>query len=76
MKPEAESSESLQKPTLKQLIGSVLSAAIGIQSRKNRERDFKNGSVKTFVIAGIAYVLLFIAAVFTMVKLVLAHNGY
>jgi len=59
-----------------QVVGSVLAAALGIQSSKNRERDFKRGRIGIFVTAGIAFTILFIAAVMTAVTLVLNSSGH
>ena len=60
-----------KKPSLLQVVGSVLAAGFGVQSRKNRERDFKQGNLKTFVIAGIIFTVLFIFTVYSVVSLVL-----
>ena len=57
------------------VIGSVFAAGLGVQSSKNRERDFKQGNFKTFVIAGIVFTLLFIRAVYGVVQLVLKSAG-
>jgi hypothetical protein len=57
------------------VIGSVFAAGLGVQSSKNRERDFKQGNFKAFVIAGIVFTLLFIGAVFAIVQLVLKSAG-
>jgi hypothetical protein len=57
------------------VIGSVFAAGLGVQSSKNRERDFKQGNFKTFVIAGIVFTLLFIGAVYGIVQLVLTNAG-
>lgn len=65
-----------QAPRLRDIVRSVLSAAIGIQSSKNQERDFKHGKAKVFIIAGIVYTLIFITVVVTIVRLVLKNAGY
>lgn len=52
------------------IIQSTLAAAIGVQSKKNRERDFQEGNAGTFIAAGIIFTALFIAAVMTVVQLV------
>ena len=57
------------------VIGSVFAAGLGVQSSKNRERDFKQGNFKTFVVAGIVFTLLFIGAVYGIVQLVLTNAG-
>lgn len=54
------------------IIKSTLAAAIGVQSKKNRERDFQEGNAGTFIAAGIIFTALFIATVMTVVQLVTA----
>jgi hypothetical protein len=58
-----------------QIIGSVLAAGFGVQSQKNRERDFKAGSSKHFVIVGVVATVLFVITLYTVVRLVLAFAG-
>ena len=55
-----------------QVISSVFAAGLGVQSSKNRERDFKTGSFKVFLISGIIFTLLFIGTVYTVVQIVLS----
>ena len=56
-----------------QVVGSVFAAGLGVQSSKNRERDFKQGKFSVFIVAGIVFTLLFIGAVFAVVQLVLKN---
>jgi len=63
--------QSPQAPTLRQVIGSVLAAAFGVQSNKNRERDFQAGAWKTFATVGVIATIVFILIVYGIVKLVL-----
>ncbi len=56
---------------LRQMLGSVLAAAFGVQSSKNRERDFARGSVRRFAVLGVIATAAFVLAVFSVVKLVL-----
>jgi hypothetical protein len=58
-----------------QVVGSVLSAGLGVQSSKNRERDFRQGRIGVFIAAGIVFTLAFIGVVFTVVQLVLKGAG-
>lgn len=60
-----------EKLSILQVIQSVLAASIGVQSDKNRERDFTQGSAKAFIIAGLIGTLMFILTIVTLVKLVL-----
>jgi len=59
------------KLSLKNIIFSILSSFIGIQSNKNRERDFKSNSAIHFIIVGIIITIIFIIALYIIVKLVL-----
>jgi hypothetical protein len=59
------------KPTLMQVVASVLSAAFGVQSTANRERDFQHGSATTYIVAGIVFTVIFVFAVLTVVRMVI-----
>lgn len=54
-----------------QVVASVLAAALGVQSSRNRERDFRHGSPAVFIAAGIVFTVLFIGGVALVVNLVL-----
>jgi hypothetical protein len=58
-------------PNLLQVIGSVLSAFIGIQSSRNKERDFNHGNHRVFIIVGLVMTLLFLITLFAVVQIVL-----
>ena len=62
------------KPNLGAVIKSILAAGIGVQSDKNRTRDFEQGNPLTFIVGGIVFTLLFIATVATVVGFVLSNN--
>ena len=59
------------KITFLQLLKSTMAAFIGVQSTKNRERDFKHGKVSHFIAIGLLFGLLFIATLITVVQLVM-----
>ena len=69
---EGEKGESLNPL---HVMSSVLAAGLGVQSSKNRERDFKQGRAGVFIVAGIVFTLLFMGTVFTVVQLVLKSAG-
>lgn len=71
-KPPANHEE---KPGVLAVIASVFAAVFGVQSSKNRERDFKHGKFRNYVITAVIFVLLFIATVTTIVRLVLNEAG-
>jgi len=67
----SDNPQQQQKPPgLRALLQSVLAAALGVQSSKNRERDFTGGKASHFIVAGIVFTFLFIATVATVVNLV------
>jgi len=57
-----------------QVVASVLAAGLGVQSSRNRERDFRQGRAGVFIVAGLLFTALFIGAVYTVVSLVLASR--
>jgi hypothetical protein len=61
--------------SFKQMLQSVLAAALGVQSGKNRERDFSRGKPGHFILLGLAFTLLFVLLIFGVVKLVLHLAG-
>lgn len=50
---------------------SVAAAAIGVQSRKNRERDFTQGKPIHFIIGGLIGTLLFLIVIWLLVQYLL-----
>jgi len=54
-----------------QVISSVFAAGLGVQSSKNRERDFSEGRAGVFIAAGVVFTLLFIGVMVMIVQLVL-----
>ena len=68
MNPQDESNKA---PSLLQVIGSVLAAGFGVQSKQNRERDFKQGNAASFIAVGVIATILFILTIYAVVKLVI-----
>lgn len=62
-------------PTLWQMLHSVVAAAFGVQSGKNRARDFTHGKPSHFVVLGIVFTAVFALTLFGIVKLVLHLAG-
>lgn len=60
-----------QRPlSFRELLGSVLAAALGVQSSKNRTRDFSRGKPSQFIMMGILFTMLFGLCLFAIVLLV------
>ena len=58
----------MSKPTITQVVKSVLAAFIGVQSETNRKKDFEHGSLSTYLIAGLIFTVLFVAAIIFLVS--------
>ncbi len=68
--PEHQASPENSPPTLRQMLHSVLAAAFGVQSAKNRERDFTRGKPAHFLVLGAVFTVIFAALLFGVVQLV------
>lgn len=64
--------EPERKLSVAEVVSSVFAAGLGVQSSKNRQRDFEKGRAGSFIVAGIIFTALFIGAVYTVVSVVLA----
>ncbi len=71
----AEQEDPQQPLSFWEMLQSVLSAAIGVQSGKNRARDFSRGKPSHFVMLGIGFTAVFVLLIFGVVKLVLHLAG-
>ena len=67
----SEENQETKKLTLPQVFGSVISSFLGVQKNANRERDFKRGRARDFIIVGIVLTVLFILSVWGVVQLVM-----
>ena len=60
-----------QKLSFLQVLGSVLASFIGVQKDATRERDFKRGRARDFILVGILLTVVFILTVWGVVQLVM-----
>jgi hypothetical protein len=67
--------DTRKEPGLWDVTKSVLAAGLGVQSRKNYERDFTHGKPWQYVVIGLVAVGLFIAILVTVVMTVLSLAG-
>lgn len=68
-------SDPQKAPTLRQTIASVAASFFGVQSSKNRERDFKHGKAAHFIVIGLVATAVFVLAVVLAVRLALHQAG-
>jgi len=60
-----------KKPTLIQTISSILAALFGVQSSKNRERDFTKGDAGNYIGVYVVLVLALVIGMIVTVNMVL-----
>lgn len=72
--PEAQHEEQ-GTLTFFSVVMSTLAAAIGVQSKANKERDFKHGSAGPFIVAGLVFTALFVGTLVLIVRFVLSAAG-
>lgn len=65
--------KSVKKPTFGQIVVSTLAAALGVQSSKNRERDFSGGNIYTYIAAGVIFTVIFVVVMMIIVKTILSN---
>lgn len=56
------------------VVQSVAAAMIGVQSRKNRERDFTEGKPIHFIVGGLIGTALFLVVIWLLVQYLLATS--
>lgn len=63
-----------EKPlTFLQILGSTFAAAVGVQSKANRTRDFTRGKPLHFILAGLIFAVTFVVVVVAVVRTVLSN---
>jgi hypothetical protein len=62
----------MSKPSIIQMIKSILAAFIGVQTDQNRKIDFEQGSPTTYIVAGLIFTILFVSVIVFVVSRVLS----
>ena len=63
------------RPGFWQVVLSILAAAIGVNSRRNQERDFQSSTPLPFIVGGVLFGVIFVLAIAFVVMLVLENAG-
>ncbi len=58
-----------------QSMGSSVAAAFGVQSYKNRERDFQHGDIRKFIVSGVVLTVAILLSLVGLVQWVLMVAG-
>ncbi|MCB1615771.1 MAG: DUF2970 domain-containing protein [Pseudomonadales bacterium] len=75
MKDNNQPKQPQKKPGFLQVLGSVLAAIFGVQSAKNRERDFTQGNFKDYIAVYVVIVVFIVIGMITLVRMVLSQTG-
>ena len=67
----ADKEKSKKNVSFLSTMSSVAAASFGVQTNKNRARDFEQGKFHHFVIGGIVFAILFILLIIGIVKVVM-----
>ena len=59
------------KPSLTQVVMSILGAAFGVQSEKTRQRDFQHGKPLLYIVGGLAITTAFVLILVAIVSMVI-----
>ena len=62
-------------PSLGRVFGSVLASLFGVQSGRNRERDFAQRRPWVYVVVGLVVTVAFVLSVWFVVRMVLKSAG-
>ena len=64
-----------EKQSLKftEILLSTLAAALGVQNRRNMERDFTHGEFAQFMLAGLVFTVVFVLTMVALVSLAMAN---
>lgn len=62
-------------PSFREVLGSVLAGMFGVQSSRNREKDFTHGKASHYIIIGLVMTLVFVLVVWGVVSLVMNLAG-
>ncbi len=67
-----DNNKSESKVSFFQVFGSVLMAMFGVQSEKNRQRDFNKGKLWHYILGGLIFAAAFIGILIVIVQTALS----
>lgn len=68
LRPANENEPESNELTFWEILGSTFAGALGVQSFKNRKRDFTQGNVIHFIISGIVFTAIFAAVIIVLIR--------
>lgn len=71
--PQREDDKNTGQLTFFEVMLSVLASAFGVQSSKNRERDFAKGNPVHFIMVGILFTVIFVVGMVLLVNTIITQ---
>lgn len=70
-----EDKQGSRAPSMLDVLYSVLASMFGVQSNRNREKDFTHGKPSQYIIIGLLVTVIFVVSVWGVVQLVMKLAG-
>ena len=72
---DSEIKQDKREPSLLEVLFSVLASMFGVQSNRNREKDFTHGKPSQYITIGLLVTVVFVLTVWGVVQLVMKLAG-
>lgn len=75
MSDDRHGDEEPRRPSVLEVVQSVLAGAFGVQTNEARKRDFRSASPMPYIIGGVVFTVLLIVTLVVVVNVVLHSAG-
>jgi hypothetical protein len=72
---DQDKKDAARAPSFINVLGSVLASMFGVQSNRNREKDFTHGKPSQYIIIGLIVTVVFMLTIWVVVSLVMKLAG-
>ena len=72
---DQDKKDAARAPSFIDVLGSVLASMFGVQSNRNREKDFTHGKPSQYIIIGLMVTVAFMLTIWVVVSLVMKLAG-
>lgn len=70
--PDSNPDPDNNKPlSLREVVGSIMAALLGVQSSRNYARDFSRGTAGQYIVVGVIATILLVLLIYLAVKMIL-----
>ena len=72
---DQDKKDAARAPSFIDVLGSVLASMFGVQSNRNREKDFTHGKPSQYIIIGLIVTVVFMLTIWVVFSLVMKLAG-